>query len=315
MITCYVNTASTPGGDGTTNATTGDNRAYASLNEAEAARQQVLSEPIEIICEGATVDTTAVTIDGWTTSAANYIKIYTTTAARHDGKWDEGKYRLEVNDNLLRLYEAYIKIDGLQTRVTSSAADYSALELSIGADYNEISNCIFRGNGTTNGKVTNNGGIDAKFWNCISYNFNSGFRNHSGNSYFYNCTAYGNNIGFHRLDGTMVAKNNITQSCTTGFSGTFSSDSTNNLSDDATYASSTADIVNTHVLFADEDNDDFHLASNDAGARNYGIDLSADDNLPFSTDIDGQARTSPWDIGADEYVAAEVEFIPRIIIT
>ena len=30
-ITRYVNTASTPGGDGTTNATSGANRAYASL--------------------------------------------------------------------------------------------------------------------------------------------------------------------------------------------------------------------------------------------------------------------------------------------
>ncbi len=39
-------------------------------------------------------DTTAVTIDGWVTDATRYIKIYTTATARHDGKWNTGKYRL-----------------------------------------------------------------------------------------------------------------------------------------------------------------------------------------------------------------------------
>ena len=43
-------------------------------------------------------DTSYVNIAGWTTSANNYIKIYTTTAARHDGKWNNAKYRLEVGD-------------------------------------------------------------------------------------------------------------------------------------------------------------------------------------------------------------------------
>lgn len=50
------------------------------------------------------VDTTAVTVDGYTTGENNYIKIYTpndtTTecnqSQRHQGKWDEGKYKLDV---------------------------------------------------------------------------------------------------------------------------------------------------------------------------------------------------------------------------
>ncbi len=57
------------------------------------------------------------------------------------------------------------------------------------------------------------------------------------------------------------------------------------------------------TTFIDETNNDFHLASNDTGARNYGTDLSGDINLPFSTDIDGQTRPGQliWDVGADEY--------------
>ena len=41
-------------------------------------------------------DTTAVAIDGWTTSAINYIRIYTTEEARHDGKWSDNAYRFKA---------------------------------------------------------------------------------------------------------------------------------------------------------------------------------------------------------------------------
>ena len=50
MQTRYINTASTAGGDGTTNATSGANRAYASFAEWEAARQASLTEVEEVIC-------------------------------------------------------------------------------------------------------------------------------------------------------------------------------------------------------------------------------------------------------------------------
>src|SRR5688500_12960810 len=115
MATRYVNTASTPGGDGTTNATVGANRAYASLSEWEGARNAVLSEVEEVICEGSAADTAALTIVGWTTSAANYISIRTDTAGRHDGKWNTSKYRLYVeNSTPINQQEDYVRIEGLQ---------------------------------------------------------------------------------------------------------------------------------------------------------------------------------------------------------
>ncbi|MCK4946132.1 MAG: hypothetical protein KAS59_07710, partial [Alphaproteobacteria bacterium] len=77
----------------------------------------------------------------------------------------------------------------------------------------------------------------------------------------------------------------------------------------------TANLANTHtaaqadtvsaVIFVDETGTppDFHLASNDTGAKDLGTDLSDDTNLAFSDDIDGQARPggASWDIGGDEY--------------
>ena len=57
MITRYVNTASTAGGDGTTNATTGATRAYATLAEAETQLSgSAFADDVTILCSGATDD-------------------------------------------------------------------------------------------------------------------------------------------------------------------------------------------------------------------------------------------------------------------
>ncbi len=46
---------------------------------------------------------------------------------------------------------------------------------------------------------------------------------------------------------------------------------------------------------------DWHLGTTDTAALAKGADLSADANFPFSTDIDGETRSAPWDIGADKW--------------
>ena len=54
------------------------------------------------------------------------------------------------------------------------------------------------------------------------------------------------------------------------------------------------------VSFVDAAHGDFHLSAIDTSSHGNGVDLSGDSHLSFSTDIDGQARTAPWDIGADQ---------------
>jgi hypothetical protein len=53
---------------------------------------------------------------------------------------------------------------------------------------------------------------------------------------------------------------------------------------------------------------DYHLASTDAGARDYGV--SDPGSGLFADDIDGETRSGSWDIGSDEYVAAGGAFVP-----
>src|SRR5690606_828489 len=73
----FVNRASSAGGDGTTNATSGANRAFATLAAAEAALQGTINsgDRLLIYCDdgGAGNDTTVVVIAGWTISGELHI--------------------------------------------------------------------------------------------------------------------------------------------------------------------------------------------------------------------------------------------------
>jgi hypothetical protein len=42
------------------------------------------------------------------------------------------------------------------------------------------------------------------------------------------------------------------------------------------------------------------LSATDSGAQVVSTSLSTDPDLPLFDDIDGEIRTGPWDIGADE---------------
>ena len=87
-------------------------------------------------------DTTAVTIDGSTTNATNYMNIYTPTSERHDGKWNTGKYNLTVSTaRALGLSDGYIRVDGLQISVSGNAF-YYAIQGTVGDCL--VTSCICR---------------------------------------------------------------------------------------------------------------------------------------------------------------------------
>lgn len=304
MATLRTRTVKSAGGD------------YTSLSAWEAGEQTNLVTADEIRqaeCY-AMSDTTSVTFDGWTTDSTRYIEVTVPSAERHDGKWNTSKYRLELTTVTgLDCVESDVRIHGIQLSQTTSTVNARGITLRGTGEY-QISNIIGKGSysGAATGFFINNNTTGTlKCWNVVIYDILNGgatmaaFRNNStGIIYCYNATVHNCFRGYLRSNGTFLVKNCIAQDCTDdGYNGTFDAASTNNCSDIASDApgsnSSTGE-----VTFVDEANDDFHLDSSDTVAKDLGADLSADANIPFSTDIDGATRSGTWDIGADEITSA-----------
>ncbi len=294
---------------------------YTTLNAWEAGEEGILTEPAIAQITGGFQDTTAVTINGWTTSATNYIYIYTTSAARHSGKWDASKYSLVVSvaySGVIVISDPYARIDGLQIENTRAKGD-NPLGINVTATATSssnisISNNIVRASGTGTAGTNTIGinpttGLNLYVWNNISYdwgyNLGIGYISTAVNVIVYNNTLIDGVVagmywGFNNAPNVRVY-NNLVQGSATNYNINFVDASGNNLSQDT--FSPNADYRSRVVTFVASSTDDFHLASTDTSAKDAGTDLSSDAFLAFSTDIDGETRSAPWDIGADEYVA------------
>ena len=316
-------------------------------NDVNPSKDLVSADTIlNVTCYGDGADTTAVTISGWTTGANNYIRIYTPVASsevgvsqRHNGKWDDSKYRIESTSAPINIGAAGAGvgnawIDGLQIYLSSVIGNGNSgiLVYQTTSANQRISNNIVR-------SVTNNtynyvgiymyaaaAGSTARIWNNIVYDFAGttgwgiAFSDSDFTGYVYNNTVYNCAQGYHRDAGTVIAKNSISYSNTDNYNGTFDGSSTNNLSGPGSDAQipPTGARNGFPVTFVDPTGTprDLHLASSDTGAKDYGTTLSADPNLAFSDDIDGQGRYfgSAWDIGVDEYVDGKFEYRRQITI-
>jgi co-chaperonin GroES (HSP10) len=275
-----------------------------------------------------TADTSRLTIEGWTTSASNYIKVWTDPSEnhRHPGKWDDRKFRMTSTDSdTVQIYEEYVTVEGLQMflSVSSGWSDAIYVDVADGADVN-VNNNIIKANFTSTGygygirpSFAGAGSRELSIFNNVIYDFsNAGngagiFHNGDGFiTYCYNNTIFNSYQGFYQNTGTIIAKNNIAQNCTDGFTPGFDASSDYNISDLASDAPGSNSKNSTTVTFVDEDNKDFHLDSSDTAALNAGVDLSSDPSLDFTDDVDGTSRGGAWDIGADE---VPVEFVTLVM--
>lgn len=329
MTIRYVNTASTAGGDGTTNATSGATRAFATLLEAINSLPSTLTDAYTIYCDGSGgADTSAVnqTPFDMTTSATNYLLITATGAQRAYGKWDTARYHLAVT-NTNALYNnipSHIRIDGIQVQVTvSNGSSYIGIKT---ANANQtasdidcrISNCMVRGVVTSGSLIGFNtrfhggggAGGTSKVWNCVAFDCTYGFNNDYATGEYYNCTAYGCSYGYVE-DATMKVVNCLAAATTNiGFVGSFASGSNYNAEDDGNGAPGANSRTLQTFTFSNAASDDYRLASSDTGAKDFGV--SDPGSGLFSDDIEGQTRSGSWDIGADEYVVAAYGFPFRL---
>jgi hypothetical protein len=287
------------------------------------------NEVWNLACYADAPDTVYTNVQGWTTGPANYIKIYTPylptdvgASQRHNGTWSSGAYMMEVTtDNPLDITQACVRVEGIQFHWADIAHDgWPEIWIpSTGSGMDiRISHCIFRG--LASGTIVDNhaleitdsdgGDGDVKIWNNLFYDFawdpSVGavyVHNPNVNVYFYNntldqCDAY----GIWRETGVVTVKNNVVQNSSDGYTGTFDPASDYNLSDLAGDAPGANAKNSTTVSFVNPAVDNYHLQPGDTGARDSGTNLSGDAYLPFADDIDNQARSGTWDMGADEVI-------------
>ncbi len=257
-------------------------------------------------------DTTRVEISGWTTDAERYIRIYTAPEARHNGTAGSG-YRLTSTESgaLFYVTAAYLRVEGLEFHAASTstgAVIYLRPNTNPGVGEIHFSHNLIHGNRSYTGYGLINydcRGV-VKVWNNIIYDVGvsgstAGIGSGAGTVYAYNNTIVDIVGGFAlRSDnGSILARNNLTDAPADDFRGSFAAGCDFNASTDAT-APGLHSRRNQTFTFVNRAGKNFHLAVTDTGARNYGLDLSGDPHLALTNDIDGQARSGGWDIGADE---------------
>ncbi|RMD88210.1 MAG: T9SS C-terminal target domain-containing protein [Calditrichaeota bacterium] len=163
------------------------------------------------------------------------------------------------------------------------------------------------------------GGSGTEVRNCIIYNGNNAGIRANDDAICKNVTVYNlrtNGVGFHVQGATLTVINCMaTNSTTKAFGafgqGSFSAESKNNLSDDdSAPGPNSLHFVSASDLFKSivQDQEDFHLKSG-SPAINAGVNLSNE----FMDDIDGQLRSTFWDIGADEFIASKIPGVPQLL--
>ena len=291
-------------------------------------------EQWNVACYGDGTDTDTVNLSGWTTSEDNNIYVYAPylssevgQSQRHEGKWNAGRYHLVVeNADVMDLGCAYIWVDGLQLMLNDDSVNdvieiwggYNA-ELVTGI---KVSNNIMRSVASTTSAVmgvripslTPTGYI--KMWNNIIYDIGLGtnssgfyFRNGYNDFYVHNNTVVNAAVGYYAYSTPtiLMAKNNIAQDCTDGYYQTFTTGTTNNLSDIASDAPGTNPMT-ANVSFVDESGDDFRLAASDTAAKGKGVNLYSNAEVPITIDAEGELRPQAptvFDLGADQISAVE----------
>lgn len=302
---------------------------YTSLSAYEAANQADLPDLDEIRqadCAGFN-DTAIVTFDGWTTDATRYIRVF--ASDDHGGKYNTSTYRMEPaigHFHNLQIKELHFRLDGVQlitTRDGSSGSRKTLSAASVGGGEEFkfarlILKAVLSDGATASAYHTDETISEAHFSNCLIYDYNlgasKGFSITGGAHWIYNCTIVNCLIGIDSSTTNTRVKNvgydSQGLSSANGYNGSFHADSTDNASDLASDSpgSNAEDEVNP--TYVDEGADDFHLASGDTAWKDKGADLSADGDLPITIDIDGETRSGSWDIGADEFVAAAVAYLP-----
>ncbi len=302
----------------------GSGRAKATLGGALAIVPATLTTPYTVHCKGSVADTTADT-SGIASTPTNYLEIVVDPADRHAGVYSASKYRLETTGDVTTFAATNdaIRITGVQVKATHSGTHNADQAISVGratggaTDIRVSKNLVV---GVMSGTPTNITGI--KVGNttdkcAILDNIVYGFVNGTEDTIIgievndanvgTGIAVYGNTVtrcrtAIKQTSGNATIKNNYADGSLAGFAGTWAGSATNASSDASSpqvglrsIAYSTAQFVNVTPT-----TEDLHLAGTGSALYQVGTDTSGEaEPLNCLTDIDGETRTTPRDIGAD----------------
>lgn len=257
-------------------------------------------------------DTTTVSLTGWTTDPAHYLRIYTAPEARHNGTPNSG-YRL-VTSNQLYSTVAHLRLEGVEVRgTTNQTLLYLRPSADAGLGDIRVSYCLLHGDGTSTSYGIQFYGYSgqARIFNNILFDvaaigYTAAIQTGDGTNYIHQNTIGSTLGGFGvRSSGSpssrSYVRNNLVRSSGACFYGVFAGGSDQNACSGAVTSGGPHDRTNVVFDFVNPAAGDYHLSARDTGARDRGMNLRYDPNLPIADDVDGQQRYGAWDIGADEH--------------
>lgn len=327
----YINPASTAGGDGTTNATSGANRAYATWAEWESNENADITgtggHHVAYVVAGANTENRVI-ITGWTTDNTHRIKIMAEAGSECLGTWGTGA-RLEGSDSFHRVlfYEDYMEFHDIEFSQNGAATciQYAG---STGGEI-LVTNCILDGANASAAACFHSNNVAQTFvlTNCIcTTNYTDALdANDLPTHHWYHCTVDKRIIG--RVSSALTMHNCL-HIGTTAFAG-FGDDiyspagilsGKNNYHEDADHVNqwyngtTSGNTWSNTFTLEDEANDDYRLAAGDtSGAKTGGADISAETYGPVATDIAGNTRNQAAPtVGAFEFPAAGQPFAKRM---
>jgi len=260
-------------------------------------------------------------LDGFVTNPTNYIKVYATGDAKHNGIYSATAWRIEsISDgsakNTVYIYTTkYAIFDGLQFKMTAQAGS-SGYAL-YGATLNTntqvyLNNCIIACAGNTTMYASGvriddaDGGL-LELKNCIvqgpATGTGNGITSTADYLNVYNSTIYGWKTGITESGCTTVYKNCAVFGNVTDFSN---GDTIDYCASDDTAGTNYVDLKENAggewaASFSDHANGDFRIKDTNSLLYEEGTDLSG---VGITDDIIGTSRpqNTNWDIGAFELI-------------
>lgn len=323
--TRYVNTASTAGGDGTTNATSGANRAFASFKAfiTDANANKVAGDKWTCICTGGADDISGTAGISAATNSTGVILVKAGSGQAHGGKWNSSVYYMTNTDAspCITISSDYVQFLGIQMDAQGAGNYAGGCLVSTGVLTGwHFERCIFRSSYTGTGSsahlvlVSSNYCV-ANYHECLFYAVTKTtgdvlLKTTNNTHKVVNCT-FANSDRALLCDTNTRLTNSIVYGCNAvcdaaDLAATSGNNATE-LASGPTYFGTTS----ATLAFTNAGAHDYHLASGATSAIDGGIDGSGIFTAIESwNDIDDVARSGTWDIGADEYVAAASSSIP-----